>query len=280
MARIDLHTHSTCSDGTLTPIELARHAYEVGLSAVALTDHDRTSGIAEFSAECERLGIEPVSGIEFSAKSEREIHIVCLYASGTEFDETVKRLHNSRMERNVRMIDRLNYLGLEITLDDVIGDAESVTYESCGRVHIAQALVRRGYAKDIDDAFMKYVGKGKCGYVDRFQLTPEECIGVGKRGGGVAIWAHPALAFDNENDMLEMALRLKSAGLDAMECLYSSYSDRDEAMCRRVADKAGLLISGGSDFHGENKIGVRLGEVHGGHVDYDILRKLKERINI
>jgi hypothetical protein len=275
--KVDLHTHSTRSDGTLSPTELARLAKESGLSAIALTDHDSTEGVAEFTAECERLGIEGISGVEISTKYKRELHIVGLYAHGEEFVDTIARLKGSRAERNKKMLEKLCELGYDINESDITDPKNNAVMDSVGRLHMANALVKKGYVKDINEAFDKLLSKGKPAYISRFLLTPEESIQLIKRGGGVAIWAHPAQAADSEEEMLDVAQRLKSAGLDAMECLYSRYTAEDSAMCRRVAEKVGLLMSGGSDFHGANKPDVRLGVVQGGYVPYDILEKLKER---
>ncbi len=274
--KIDLHTHSVCSDGTLTPKELAREAARAGLCAAALTDHDTTEGIPEFSAECERIGIEPVPGIEIGTKYKRELHIVGLYAGGDEFDSVVSRLKNGRGERNRKMIKMLRDAGFDITENDITTHND---IESAGRVHIANALLEKGYVKTRDEAFEKYIAKGRPYYAERFSLTPEESVRFIKRCGGTAVWAHPAQAADTEAEMTEIALRLKAAGLDAMECLYSRYTDAETEMCMRTAKNAGLLMSGGSDFHGANKPDVKLGVVNGGYVPYEFLLKIKEKCN-
>lgn len=276
ISKIDLHTHSVCSDGTFTPTELAREAKRAGLCAIALTDHDTTEGIPEFSAECARLGIEAVPGIEIGTRYKRELHIVGLYARGSEFDEVVSQLKNGRGERNKRMIKMLRDAGFDITEADITADND---IESAGRVHIANALLKKGYVSTRDEAFDKYIAKGRPYYAERFSMTPEESVRFIKRCGGAAIWAHPAQAADNEAEMTEIALRLKTAGLDAMECLYSRYTDAETQMCRRAAKNAGLLMSGGSDFHGANKPDVRLGVVNGGYVPYELLKMIKENCN-
>ena len=130
----------------------------------------------------------------------------------------------------------------------------------------------------MNEAFDRMIGKDKPYYVSRFTLSPEECVELIKRSGGAAVWAHPVYAVSSGKEMRELAERLKAAGLDAMECLYSRYSEEETEMCKRVARDSGLLMSGGSDFHGANKPDVKLGCVGGGHVPYEILERLKDRI--
>lgn len=273
---IDLHTHSTKSDGTLTPAELAAYAAELGLSAVALTDHDTNAGCEEFLSECEKLGIEGIPGVEIGTKYKRELHIVGLYAHGEEYDAMLDKLKNGRAERNKKMVEKIREYGFDITEEDVTNDELGVTIETSGRLYMAEALIKKGYVKDRQEAFDKYLSKGKPCFVKRFGLTPEESIKLIKRNGGIAIWAHPIYAVCDEEELKTLAAELKGYGLDAMECYYSEYSDEQSEMCRRVAGEVGLKMSGGSDFHGANKPDVQLGRVNGGYVPYELLEKLKK----
>lgn len=274
--KIDLHIHSIKSDGTFTPAQIAVLAKEKGLSAAALTDHDSMEGTEEFIAECARLGIEGIPGVEMGASYKGELHIVGLYVGGEEFRTILQELRNGRKDRNLKMIKKLQDGGYDIVLEDIIDEEAGITIESSGRLHIAKALVKKGYVKDVDEAFDTMLSKGKEFYVKRFALSPEECIKAIKNSGGVAVWAHPIYCAKTEEDITALALRLKEAGLDAMECLYSRYTDQETQLCRRVAEKTGLLMSGGSDFHGENKPDVELGVVNGGYVPYEFLEKIKE----
>lgn len=276
--KTDLHTHSTFSDGTLTPTELVVLAKKNGLCAIALTDHDTTAGHEEFLKECEKQGIEGVPGVEISTKFKRELHIVSLYAKGHEFEEFIEKLKNAREDRNIKMLERLREVGFDINVSDIV-DEKNVTVQSAGRPHMANALVRKGYVKDITEAFEKFLGKGKKCYVKRFSLTPEESIRIIKQSGGIAILAHPCYAVQCEEELAGLATKLKNAGLDAMECLYSRYDDTQTEMCLRVAESVGLLKSGGSDFHGMNKPDVKLGVVNGGYVPYEFLETLKGLLN-
>lgn len=276
---IDLHTHSTKSDGTLTPAELAAHAKEVGLSAIALTDHDTDEGCAEFIEECEKLGIEGIAGVEIGAKYKRELHIVGLYAKGDEFEAMLTKLKNGRAERNRLMVKKIQEYGFDITEDDITNEELGVTIESSGRLYMAEALLRKGFVKTRQEAFDKYLAKDRPCFVKRFGLSPEESIKLIKRSGGIAIWAHPVYTVDSEEELDALSVELKGYGLDAMECYYSEYSAEQSEMCIRAAKKAGLKMSGGSDFHGANKPGVKLGEVNDGHVPYELLEKLRSSIN-
>lgn len=270
--KIDLHTHSDKSDGTLSPAELARQAKAEGLCAVALTDHDTDSGVGEFIAECDRLGIEGIGGIEISTDFPRLLHIVGLYQHGDEYERIVAKLKNARLERNLKMMQRLQE-EFGITKEEILSGTGA---ESCGRIHMANAIVKRGYAQSVGEAFERYLKRGRLCYVEKASPSPEEGVRLIKDCGGIAVWAHPVSAADTEAEMLEIARRMKTAGLDAMECLYNNFTPEQGAMCKRVAEKAGLLQSGGSDFHGANKPEVRLGEVSEGFVPYEILEKLKQ----
>ncbi len=276
--KIDLHMHSTFSDGTLTPFELAVLAAESGLCAAALTDHDTTEGTHGFVSGCEKLGIEGIAGVEIGAKFKQELHIVGLYVGGKELEAMLTKLRDGRKDRNIRMAEKLREGGYKISVSDICNGRPKKDIKNLGRVHIANALVRKGYIGSVNEAFDKLIGKDKPYYVSRFSLSPEECVRLIKRSGGVAVWAHPIYAVSSEKEMVELADRLKAAGLDAMECFYSRYSDEEMKMCMKVSEEAGLLMSGGSDFHGANKPDVKLGHVSGGYVSYEILEKLKERI--
>lgn len=274
--RIDLHTHSLCSDGTLSPSELAQLAKKSGICAVALTDHDTVSGTEDFLAECAKLGIEGIKGIEISTNHETELHIIGLYVGGEEFNRVLLRLKDARKERNIKLVEKLREFGFDINIEEVLAVGERVTLESAGRPHIARALVDKGYASDIGEVFEKLIKRGRPCYVEKYSLSPEESIRLIKNCGGIAIWAHPFHTVKTAKEVYQMALELKSFGLDAMECRYSKHTDEQTRICCDVAEKAGLLTSGGSDFHGENRPEVRLGEVNGGCVPYELLEELKK----
>ncbi len=276
--KIDLHMHSSRSDGTLAPRELAAVCAGAGLRAAALTDHDTVGGVQEFMEECAALGVEGIPGVEISAKYRRELHIVGLYVNSEKISGSLEKLRGGRRLRNINMIEGLRADGFRITMDEACGFSEDSTPDTIGRVHIAKVLVKKGYAADVNEVFEKMIGRGRPYYVSRFSLPPEESIALIKSCGGAAVWAHPVYTEDKREELEAMAKRLKSAGLDAMECLYSRYSEAQTRMCMDIAERTGLLVSGGSDFHGENKPDVKPGAVCGGYVPYGLLEKIKERI--
>ena len=274
---IDLHTHSTASDGTLTPSELAVYAKEKGLKAIALTDHDTINGISEFSKKCAQLGIEAVSGVEISADYKCEMHIVGLFVDthNEEFAKKLSDLKNARSIRNQKMIECLNEHGMPITADDLLSQADDLTLESIGRPHSARAMVNHGYVRDIPEAFEKYLAHGKDCYVSRIKYSPKDSIRLIKDAGGLAILAHPVYISDNEDDLYDLLHELKGFGLDGTECFYSTYSKDFSDVCQRLCKRLDLLPSGGSDFHGGNKSDIDLACVD---IPYSVLEEMKKRL--
>ncbi|MDO4530609.1 MAG: PHP domain-containing protein, partial [Bacillota bacterium] len=263
---IDLHAHSTASDGTLFPAEVANLARSVGLSAIALTDHDTIDGLAEFQEEGKKLGIETIAGIEFAALWEKhhrpEIHIV-----GLGFDpqhpllqERMQEIQESRTLRNKKMCEKLTSIGLSVSPEEVAANAGG---EIITRAHFANVLLQKGYIHKKEDAFARYISPGLPGYVEREFLTPARCIQTIKDAGGAAVLAHPTLYGLNEAALEELCAELISYGLDGIECLYSTYSSAETKMISRITEKFCLLPSGGSDFHGKNKPNIHLGSGHG-----------------
>lgn len=263
---IDLHTHSTCSDGTYTPTELVELAKKIGLSALALTDHDTIDGLEEFQTAGKACGIETISGIEFAALWERyhrpEIHIVGLGFDPNHplFGERMKDIRQSRHIRNLKMCEKLSSIGLHITLEEVAANAGG---EIITRAHFANVLLQKGYIKKKEDAFSRYISTGLPGYVEREFLSPELCIRTIKEAGGAAILAHPPLYGLEPEQLKELCRELIPYGLDGIECQYSTYSPAETKAITALAEEMGLLPSGGSDFHGKNKPTIHLGSGKG-----------------
>lgn len=279
--KIDLHTHSTASDGTLTPGELAALAKEKGLSAVALTDHDTLDGVAVFQEACEALGIEAVTGVEISAKYKTEMHILGLFVSLQDpvFREKLRMLKEARLERNRKVLTLIQRQGMKITEADFFQEGKKLGLEHIGRAHIARALVEKGYASSIQDAFDQYLRKGRCCYAQRHTFSPEESIRMIKEAGGLAVLAHPVYITKEEEELRQLLKQLKSYGLDGVECYYSTYPPSYRDLCLRLSAELGLLPSGGSDFHADNKPDIELGIVCGGDfIDEQILADLKARL--
>jgi predicted metal-dependent phosphoesterase TrpH len=277
--RIDLHIHSTCSDGMLTPRQVVDLAKTAGLCAVALTDHDTVAGIPEALAAGVRVGVEVVAGVEVSAlHAPGSMHILGYYLSltHTELAAVLERLQNGRAARTLEIIHRLKTLGLEITLGEVLRLASG----QVGRTHIARVLVNRGYVDSVAEAFDRYLKKGRPGYVGRLRLPAEETIGVFRRAGGLAVLAHPSsLALDRPRDVSALVERLKAMGLEGIE-VFSPYHTREMTTAYKdMACRYGLLCTGGSDFHGGLSDRANLGAAGAGlHVPYALLEGLKERI--
>lgn len=278
---IDLHVHSTASDGTYTPAEVAKLAKTIGLSAIALTDHDTIDGLEEFQKAGAALDIETIAGIEFAAlwtKHHRpEIHIV-----GLGFDpnhpvlsERMKDIKESRNIRNQKMCEKLSSIGLHLTLDEVAANAGG---EIITRAHFANVLLQKGYIAKKEDAFSRYISTGLPGYVEREFLSPKLCIQTIKEAGGAAVLAHPTLYGLNMEQLEELCAELIPCGLDGIECQYSTYSPAETKAITALAEKMHLLPSGGSDFHGKNKPNIHLGSGKSNlAIPYSFWEELKKR---
>jgi len=278
---IDLHVHSTASDGTYSPGEVAELAKKIGLSAIALTDHDTIDGLEEFQKTGDALGLETIPGIEFAALWEKhhrpEIHLV-----GLGFDpahpallDRMQEIRRSRDLRNQKMCEKLSSIGLHITLEEVAANAGG---EIITRAHFANVLLQKGYIKKKEDAFSRYISPGLPGYVEREFLTPALCIQTIKEAGGVAILAHPTLYDLNMDQLEELCRELIPYGLDGIECQYSTYTPTETKAITALAEKLDLLPSGGSDFHGKNKPNIHLGSGKSNlAIPYTFWEELKKR---
>lgn len=277
--KIDLHIHSTASDGTYSPCEVARKAKAAGLCAAALTDHDTISGVAGFLDECEKIGIEGISGVEISARFSKEMHIIGLYVDGNDeaFKAKLENLRKAREIRNKKMLKLLRENGFDITESDIISEENGQTLSSTGRAHIARAMLNKGYVKSVNEAFVKYLKKGNCCYVERITYSPCESIEMIKSAGGLAILAHPIFISEDYDSLYPILKELKSYGLDGVECYYNCYSEKFSKTCKKICLELNLLMSGGSDFHGDNKPDIEIGSVSEGYVPYGVLQEMKAR---
>ncbi len=274
---IDLHTHSTESDGTLTPEELMKHAKERGLSAIALTDHDAISGINKARPVADALGLDFVPGVELSTDYQgQEVHILGYYidTEQPDFLKQLKEFVDTREKRNEKMAALLKQEGFDITIDALTAENPDSVIT---RAHFARYLVEHGFVKDRETVFAKYLGDGcKC-YVPREKITPFEAIRLIQLGGGLAFFAHPVLCHMNHDRLRFFIKSLKEAGLSGLEAIYSMNAPGDERNLMRLAEESDLLISGGSDFHGANKPQIQLGTGKGNlRIPYEILERIKE----
>lgn len=284
---IDLHVHSTASDGTLTPGEVVRAASAAGLSAIALTDHDTVSGIAEAREAAAECGIELVPGIELSTSytspdrsvTDLEVHIVGLLIDpGNELLlKKTQEFRDCRDNRNKEIVKALQKEGFPITMEALKAENPDCVIT---RANIARFLYHKGCIGSVGEAFEKYIGDGCPCYVGRFKITPMEAAVLIRQAGGIAVFAHPLLCHLEESSLRTLIAQLIESGLEGIEAVYGTYSARDEQYVRALADEYGLLLSGGSDFHGSNKPAIRLGRGQGRmHLDCSVLEALKARKN-
>ncbi len=256
---IDLHMHSTFSDGTLTPEALAALAGGFGLTAIALTDHDSMAGTERFLAACEKEGLRGVSGVEISAQvSKGTMHILGYFVDHNDeaLERELARIRNGREIRNQEILEKLRALGCELEWDEV---AALTDEDVVGRPHFAMALQARGYVRDKTEAFERYLAKGKPAYAERFRLGPAESIAAIRQAGGVPVLAHPFTLQLGDSALRKVLGEFREMGLQGMEVYYSEHSPDMEETYKRMAGELGLAMSGGSDFHGDVNPRIRMG---------------------
>ena len=255
MAKVDLHIHSTRSDGTLTPTELIRLCSDKGLKVVALTDHDSTNGVVEARAEARKLGgIEVIAGVELSCDTEiGEVHVLGLFVDieAPDFQRFCERTRSGRLERGRLMVERLAESGVKLSFDRVLELSDG---GAVGRPHVARALVEAGYVKSTKEAFDTYLGTGGSGFVPRHRLTPRAAVELLVANGALPVLAHPLVsavkAGRKEIGQLDETLAdLKSAGLVGLEVYYADYTPEQTGRLERLARTHGLVRCGGTDFH-------------------------------
>ena len=279
---IDLHTHSTFSDGTDTPAALVAQARALGLEAVALTDHDTVEGIPELLRAGREHGLTVVPGVELSVDAQvapgGHLHMLGLLIDpeSRELRTTLAGLAAERERRGERIVEKLQGLGIEVTVSELRAEAGA---GAIGRPHVARLLMRKGYAASIQDAFDRYLGRGKPAYADKKKLGEEAAIGLIHRAGGLAILAHAYLMQYPDYAAAEAKiLALMELGLDGFEVYYPGMPEAYTRGLLALARAHGLAVSGGSDYHGANKPDVRLGQGDGSlHIPEEVLDKLRAR---
>ncbi len=275
---IDLHTHTTCSDGTFTPAELVREAAAIGLAALAVTDHDCIDGVEEALREAQGGGMEVIPALEISAEFGRgTMHLLGYFVDWRlpSFLEKLRRLQEGRKQRNPKIVQRLRELGCDVTYEEVAAVSGG---GQIGRPHFARVLVQKGYARSIQDAFDRYLKKGGPAYVDKERFFPQEAIALIHQAGGVAVLAHPGTLGLTPPEIPLLFKSLADAGLDGVEVFYSLHTDSDVGFYLPLVKSLGLFPTGGSDFHGANKPGIEIGRGKGNlRVGRELLDALKER---
>lgn len=257
---VDLHTHSTASDGLCAPAELVRLAREAGLTRIGLVDHDTTEGLADALETGEQLDVTVVPGIEVNTDlpdKQGEAHVLGYYIEyeKPDFQATLRTLRDARARRGERMVERLRKQGLNITWERV----REIAQGAVGRPHVARALIEQGYAESVSDAFDKYLSPGRPGYVPRYKLSPVDAVHFIKSARGVPVLAHPAYIPALERQVLP---ELVIAGLQGLECYYGDYDESTVERLLKLADTYGLVPTGGSDYHGPNMHPTPLGGRH------------------
>lgn len=275
MSRIDLHLHTTHSDGSLSPTEVLRLAHKAGVTALAITDHDIVTGVPEALAAGAELGIEIIPGVEISSRvGDSELHILgyCLHWQDPELNQRLAFLRESRHSRNPQIIERLRALGLDVTYEEVRALAGT---DAVGRPHIARLLMNKKYVTSAKDAFDRYLADGRPAYVARELPNPADAIAWIRAAGGVAVLAHPTWAKVYGEGLTTLLTTLKAAGLGGIEVHYSTHTKRQTTEYLDLAKRLDLLVTGGSDFHGVTKPDIEVGTGRG---DLKVSEKLLDPI--
>jgi len=277
---VDLHAHSSASDGSDGPGQLVELASDAGLSALALTDHDTQEGIATAQESARSAGLELVPGVELSLDYDGGgLHLIVLWLDPGPgpLQGLLDELRRGRDARNLEIVDTLTRIGLPVTIEEVVAESGG---GSVGRPHIAAVMMARGYVPDIRTAFDLWLGKGRPGYVGRPRLDPEEAIGLARESGAVPVLAHPnTLGITTATEMASLLTRLKRAGLVGVEALYGAYRRHERDGYSHLARRFELVPSGGSDYHGTYKPGLMLGSGYGDLVvPESLLEELREHV--
>ncbi|MDD2902450.1 MAG: PHP domain-containing protein [Syntrophales bacterium] len=275
---VDLHTHSTASDGSYRPAEVVRLAKEAGLKAMALTDHDTVDGLDEALAAGEELGVEVIPGVEISTRHSGDtMHILGYFLDfhSGRLAERLAVLKQARKKRNPKIVAKLNALGIPVTIEQVerLSGGGQV-----GRPHIARALLESGYVTSMQQAFDIYLKNGGKAYVAKYRFPPADALGMIREAGGVPVLAHPfTLGLGSEMALRDLLRDLQTLGLAGIETFYADHTPEQEALYLKLARELGLLVTGGSDFHGDNKPEVSLGQIRSkNRLTYDLVIALKE----
>jgi len=279
--KIDLHIHSTASDGTFSPLEILNLAQSINLGAISITDHDTIDGTKEALA----IGIPPsinfLTGVEISAAPPPpfsfpgSFHILGYAINIDDFilNQTLAKLQEARKNRNPGIIKLLNRMGFELTLNEIRKD-----FGECqlGRPHIAKQMVKKGFVQSVAEAFDKYLAKGQPAYVDKYRVDCDRAIEVIRNAGGIPVLAHPVLLeIKNDNVFKKLISRLKEMGLKGIEVYYPEHTPDLIARYTEIANRHGLLITGGTDFHGSIKPEIKMGSGRGNFsVPYELYEKL------
>lgn len=267
---VDLHVHTNCSDGLLTPGQVVEKAKEAGMSAVGISDHDTADGLPEAFEVGVKVGVEVVPGVELSSQfRKRDLHVLGYYfdSENERLKKHLKLFRDERFRRAERMVQKLQEIGVGIEIEEV---AKKSTGCSIGRPHIAEVLMEKGYVETFQDAFKRYIGYGAKAYVEKYKISPQEAIALIAEARGLSFLAHPG-PIVNDN----MIFDLIKAGLDGIEVIHPNLSSNRTEYLQQIARTHGLLVSGGSDCHGGREGLYQLGD----HcVPYAIVEQMKNAL--
>lgn len=281
---IDLHIHSTASDGTFTPAQLLAMAVQLNLGAIAITDHDSIAGSREALLEGVPAELGFLTGVEISAEpppsypGSGSIHILgyAIRLDDPELNRALEKLQEARKSRNPEIVDRLKRLGIEISMEEVESEAGE---GQAGRPHIASLLVKKGAAKSIDDAFGRFLSSGRPGYADKFRIECSQAVTLINAAGGIPVLAHPCLLeLETEGQLEDLLQEMISMGLKGLEVYFTDHTAEQTRRFADLARRHELIMTGGTDFHGTTLPNVRMGTGKGGlHVPYALYERLIER---
>lgn len=256
----DLHTHTENSDGTYSVEELIKAAKEKGLKSIGITDHDTVNGLFNVEALSKKYNIEIIKGIEMSCNlNGKDVHILGygLNIEDDDFKKELIRIKKIREERNDKIIEKLNKLKLNVTLDELKTIAKG---DIISKAHFADLMIKKGYVYTKGDAFKNYLGKSGLVFVEKKNYKPIDAVKTLKANGALISLAHPKLIGANDNEIEKLIMDLKEFGLEGLEVNYYSFDKKDKEKYIKLANKYNLIITGGSDFHGENRVNVSLGQ--------------------
>jgi len=281
MGYVDLHIHTTASDGVMSPSEVVRYAKSKGLQAIAITDHDTIDGVSEGLEEGKKIGLEVIPAIEISVQYDHgSMHLLGYFIDIHHplLNEKLRELQKARAERNPRMIERLNQLGIPITYEEVLKASGG---GQVGRPHFAQVLVEKRYVSSFQEAFERYLKKGAPAYVDKFRFTPQEAIKFITEADGVAVLGHPnTLGLNGPIELEQLIMNLIREGLKGIEVYYPEHSPSETVQYKSMAERYGLVITGGTDYHGIEKNGVDIGIGRGDmRLSYSMVEALRKARN-
>lgn len=279
--RVDLHVHTTASDGTYSPADIIKIASQNSIIALAITDHDTIDGVKEAKEMGKVLGVEVISGIEVSTNHSLcsgEMHILGYFINENDQNllSKIEDLKKDRISRNEKMIEKFKELGMDISLAEVEQIAGG---DITARPHFAKALFNKGYVTDVGEAFEKYIGRDKPAYVKRDKVKPKEAIEMITASGGIAVLAHPKYLDIDKSKLEDVIIELKGYGLTGIEVYYSRNERNETYFFKKLCDRLGLIKTGGSDFHGDNRSDIKLGLGLGNlNLTYNIIEDLKKSL--